>query len=239
MAKRISQLPEETAVAVGDQVPLYDVSTGTTKRSTVANLLKGATDGTLIVNQAILAKHVDLSFANAAGRDAAIPSPWEGCLIYLDDTNSYQMYDGSGWFTIAGKHKVGCRAVRSSTVSVAHAVEQTISWNSEDFDSGTMHDNSTNPDRITVPEDGDYIINAFASFAVSVAASAIRLYKNGVSLGFYYVPGSVTGAGEVSAFRTERLVAGDYITMSVFQSNGSSAARNLAQSNSYLSVQKI
>lgn len=239
MAKRISQLPEETAVAVGDQLPLYDVSTGTTKRSTLANLVAGVTDGTLMENQSILAKHVDFSFANAAGRDAAIPSPWEGCFVYLDDTNSYQLYDGAGWFTIAGKYKIGCRAIRSSTVSVAHAVEQTISWNSEDFDSGTMHDNTTNSDRITVPEDGDYIINAFASFAVSVAASAIRLYKNGVSLGFYYVPGSVTGAGEVGACRTERLVAGDYISASVFQSNGSSAARNLAQGNSFLSVQKL
>lgn len=38
MAKRISQLTEETSVATGDQVPLYDVSSGTTKRATVANL---------------------------------------------------------------------------------------------------------------------------------------------------------------------------------------------------------
>jgi hypothetical protein len=103
MAKRISQLPEETAVAVGDQLPLYDVSTGTTKRATVTNLLAGVTDGTLMENQSILAKHVDLSFADASARDAAIPSPWEGCLIYRSDLDAIETYDGSAWLTIDNK----------------------------------------------------------------------------------------------------------------------------------------
>ncbi len=67
MAKRISQLPEETSVATGDQVPIYDASTGTTKRATVTNVLAGVKDGTLIANDAILARHINWAGTGADG----------------------------------------------------------------------------------------------------------------------------------------------------------------------------
>ena len=37
------------------------------------------------------------SFANAADRTAAIPSPTEGMLTYLSDSNSFEAYDSSDW----------------------------------------------------------------------------------------------------------------------------------------------
>jgi len=58
-------------------------------------------------NQSILPEHIDLSFANAAGRDAAIPSPWQGCLVYLDDTNSIYIYDGAVWNRLSGWVELG------------------------------------------------------------------------------------------------------------------------------------
>lgn len=67
MAKRISQLPEETSVATEDQVPIYDASTGTTKRATVTNMLAGVKDGTLISNDAILARHINWAGTGADG----------------------------------------------------------------------------------------------------------------------------------------------------------------------------
>ena len=67
MAKRISQLPEETSVATGDQIPIYDASTGTTKRATVTNMLAGVKDGTLIANDAILARHINWAGTGADG----------------------------------------------------------------------------------------------------------------------------------------------------------------------------
>lgn len=227
---KTTNLNELTQADAADVLLIADLSAGQSKKITAQNLMRSLT-GVMLPN------NIDLSVADSAARAAL--TPFEGMLIYREDLDQIQTYDGSSWFTIAGKYPIGCRAVRSSTVSVAHATEQTISWNSEDYDSGTMHDNSSNPDRITVPEAGDYIIAGYAAFAVSVAASAIRFYKNGVSLGFYYVPGSVTGTGDVGAMRPERLAANDYITMSVFQSNGSSAARNLTQSQSFLEVIKV
>lgn len=42
-----------------------------------------------------------MTFADASARDTALPSPSEGMTVYLADTNQLQMYDGSGWVTIA------------------------------------------------------------------------------------------------------------------------------------------
>lgn len=173
---------------------------------------------------------------NQTDRDAIL-TPQEGMTVFRKDLNSYQTYDGASWYTHSGQYPIGCKAIRSSTISIPNATETTVTWNSEEYDSGTMHDNTTNAERIVVPEAGTYSIDAFAAFATGVAASAIRLYKNGSSLGFYYMPGSVTGFGEVSAHRVEKLAANDYIHMQVFQSSG--AAKNLTQSQAYLAVIKL
>lgn len=97
MAKRISQLPSETAPAVGDEFPFYDLSTGTTKRASLANILAGVTAGTSIANAAIKAKHVDLGVADQTARDA-ITSPWEGLTVFRKDTDAFEVYDGTNWW---------------------------------------------------------------------------------------------------------------------------------------------
>ena len=41
------------------------------------------------------------AFADASARDTAIPSPTEGMVTYLDDTNEVLKYDGSAWSSVA------------------------------------------------------------------------------------------------------------------------------------------
>lgn len=47
-----------------------------------------------LMNQSVMA------FANAAARSSAIASPIEGMLSYLEDTNTYEGYNGSAWVNI-------------------------------------------------------------------------------------------------------------------------------------------
>lgn len=72
MAKRISQLTEETSVAVGDQLPLYDASTGSTKRTTVTNLLAGITNGSLLGDNTITSEKLKNTVAFSAYSSANI-----------------------------------------------------------------------------------------------------------------------------------------------------------------------
>jgi hypothetical protein len=60
-------------------------------------------------------------FSNAAARTAAITSPVEGQLTYLEDTNQYASYNGSAWvspfgLTLIKKQTIGTAV---STVTVA------------------------------------------------------------------------------------------------------------------------
>ena len=54
-----------------------------------------------------LAERIDIvgvnPFANAAARTAAIPSPTEGMMSSLNDTDSVQRYDGAAWKPVGGK----------------------------------------------------------------------------------------------------------------------------------------
>jgi hypothetical protein len=66
-------------------------------------------------------------FSNAAARTAAITSPVEGQLTYLEDTNSYQHWDGSAWtspfgLTLVKTQNIGT-AVSSIIVSDAFTSE--------------------------------------------------------------------------------------------------------------------
>lgn len=49
----------------------------------------------------VLAEHLEKlgspKYANAAARDAAIPSPGEGDMCWVMDINVFQVHDGSSW----------------------------------------------------------------------------------------------------------------------------------------------
>jgi hypothetical protein len=49
-----------------------------------------------LMNQSVMV------FSNATARSAAITSPLEGMLTWLEDTNKYQNYNGSAWVDLGG-----------------------------------------------------------------------------------------------------------------------------------------
>lgn len=59
-----------------------------------------------------------MTFADAAARDAAIPTPSEGMVAYLEDANLFTANDGSAWKTVLATTG-GVLQVVSTTVSTA------------------------------------------------------------------------------------------------------------------------
>jgi hypothetical protein len=55
------------------------------------NVLNASELNEFLMNQSVIA------FSNATARSSAITSPIEGMITYLEDSNSYQSYDGSAW----------------------------------------------------------------------------------------------------------------------------------------------
>lgn len=46
---------------------------------------------------------------------------------------------------------VGCKVYRSAALNFTHTSQTPVAFDAEEFDTSTMHDNSTNPSRVTIP----------------------------------------------------------------------------------------
>lgn len=129
-----------------------------------------------------------------------------------------------------------CRVFHSVTQSIPDAIDTSLVFDSESYDTDSMHSTSVNTGRITINTAGLYII----SFAGGIAAAGdysnvycnIRL--NGTT---QIIPGSVIGTltdstnhGYCIASGVYKLSVGDFITVDFHQDNTANAARNLQAS---------
>jgi hypothetical protein len=71
------------------------------------------------------------------------------------------------------------RAVRSSTLSYTYTND--VAWNSEDYDTDTMHDNVTNNTRITPTTAGIYLVEFSVHFTFTGTSTTFQniINKNG------------------------------------------------------------
>lgn len=60
------------------------------------NTLNASELNTYLMNQSVM------TFANAAGRNAALSAPIEGMIAWLDDTNVFTYYNGTTWQNLVG-----------------------------------------------------------------------------------------------------------------------------------------
>lgn len=72
--------------------------------------LTGGELNTYLMNQSVM------TFASATARTAAIPSPTEGMVTYLDDTNTLYLWNGSSWQSIVSVVGAGNLLVNSNFV---------------------------------------------------------------------------------------------------------------------------
>ena len=119
------------------------VTVGTAGGTTGAMLLNGTTSGT-----------VTLSVADAAGT-------WTMKLPTSAGTNGYVLTtDGAGntsWTNNLASD-ISCRIRQSSGQSITLNTLTALNFDTEDFDTDTMHDNVTNNTRITFATTGKYLV---------------------------------------------------------------------------------
>jgi len=155
------------------------------------------------------------SFGYTAAQDKALP--YDVVQKCMDGVNALETAFISG--------QARCSAFHNTTQSLTDSTETALSFNSEDFDVGTLHDTSTNNSRITVPASnaGVYLAVGAAGFAPSATGLRyIVLRKNGTTkLAMVTMPSNTAGSGtiiQVSACLS--LAVADYIEVIAFQSSG-------------------
>jgi hypothetical protein len=140
---------------------------------------------------------------------------------------------------------ISCRATQSSGTSIWLGSWWVIWFNTEAYDTSTIHDNVTNNSRLTIPswQDGKYAIVWQAWFATSIANNKwVRILKNWTEIARNFVgtSTSLTTVGEPVVFNVStqiNMVATDYVELSVYNSSGS--ANTTDTTHTHFEIQRV
>src|ERR1044072_384655 len=130
-----------------------------------------------------------------------------------------------------------CRVYNSSAESIADHTLVTVTFNSERYDTDTMHSTSVNAGRITVKTAGLYVV----SFSGEMAAANDYTYVGALLIlnGVTYIASHFTRSdGGVAPPRftvttTYKFAVNDYVEVHIWQDNAANTARHLNASGNY------
>jgi len=116
-----------------------------------------------------------------------------------------------------------CEAYRSADQTIGNASFTSVTWDSETFDTASIHDTSTNSDRFTLVRDGMWLVVAqinFVSNATGTRRARLRFNDSStLSQSYFY-----TASGDTARFTTSAIVytdtTTDYVSLQVFQNSG-------------------
>lgn len=131
------------------------------------------TDDTNAIQNAIVDAKGDLIGATAADTPARLAVGTNGHVLTADSTEA----TGLKWSALPD---ISCR-VYAGTATNLSTTFASIAFNTENFDTDTMHDNATNNSRITIKTAGKYHVGGQANTTAN-QAFGLRLLVNGGSL---------------------------------------------------------
>lgn len=191
-----------------------------------------ATWGNNVRNRAIM------RYASATARDSAVPSPGEGEVCYLEDTNDLVVYNGSSWekFLLEGdvysetevdtwrdNQSQGVYAYRSSTLGIGNATVSNLVPNTESYDDWGGWASTPNPERIYDDGAGYYIAQMQVNFAAN--SSGYRQAQITVSGTVVAVTRQAADTADTTALNlvwVGTLNGSQYVSFQVYQDSGGS-----------------
>lgn len=172
----------------------------------------------------------DLAVGTGADTASKLTVGTNGYVLTADSAQS----TGVKWASATPTY-VGCKVTRTATQSISTASITAVQWDSESggWDTATMHDNSTNNTRITVPTTGKWLLQASIVFAASGSGTEryAEFYLNATTRlegSDFAFSGSTNTFGMIQM--TASLTASDYVEVRVYQDSG--GALNILQSAS-------
>lgn len=129
-----------------------------------------------------------------------------------------------GPFIVAGGagYTNGARVYNNADISVANGALVALTFNTERFDTDTIHDTGTNTGRLTCKTAGVYLITANIAFDVnSTGHRDVYLRVNGTTIMAATVQPALALAGNIIVCSTHySLAVNDYVEVVVYQNSG-------------------
>jgi len=118
-----------------------------------------------------------------------------------------------------------CEAYKSAAQSISGGSWQDVTWDSETFDTASIHDTSTNTERFTLVRDGLWLVVAKVVFASnSTGDRRGRLLLNGAGASTLSQVNLHTASGNTTRFTVQTLAytstTTDYVGLQVYQDSG-------------------
>lgn len=144
-----------------------------------------------------------------------------------------------GTGTNIGQAVTGARVNRNAVQSIPTGVTTDLIFNQQIYDTEGYHDLVTNPERLTIPEDGFYVIDALARWADNTTGDrAVQIVLNGVNSLAISRDEAGNGATRRLHVSTSYLLnAGDYVTCAVFQNSGGNL--DVQTASTFFSIVKV
>lgn len=150
--------------------------------------------------------------------------------LYAKTDGRVYSKDDAGVEYEVSQRTVGARVHNNAPITLTTGVPTALTFNSERFDSGSVHSTSVNTSRLTAPVAGTYDIKGHASFAAN--ATGVRnldIRLNGTTVIASQLQPAASGIiTTVSVPTTYQLAANDYVELVAFQSSGGDLNVNAA-----------
>ena len=154
--------------------------------------------------------------------DARIPIGANDTVLTADSTQSL----GLKWATPTGASFVGAKTYFATTLPViSNNSTTTVNWDGELWDTDSIHDLSTNTSRFTIPAGkGGYwqVVCGIFWPSNNTRERQLRINVNGTNTNRTIINSPPTGSWIQQCTNTLKLVATDYITISLYQNSGGS-----------------
>lgn len=128
-----------------------------------------------------------------------------------------------------------CRVTHSVNQSIADNTETTVAFDTETFDTNSMHDPAVSNSRITFSTAGIYVVQFSGRFEAGTDYDYLqtRLRLNGatvIALTSSHADTTASFEQGVDIMTLYKFAAADYVEVRVYQDNAANAARNLLAS---------
>jgi hypothetical protein len=197
-----------------------------------------AQDDSNAIQNAIVDAKGDLIGATAADTPARLAVGTNGQVLTADSTAA----TGLAWTTISTSPTfVGASVTKSAAQTISNNTTTVLSWNGEQFDTNTFHDNSTNNSRMTIPSGkaGKYAVSSVIRWVGnSTGRRKILIYKNGVEA-LVVESGASVDATSVAAYLVMDLAEADYVEIYANQTSGGNLNVYETALGSYFQIQYL
>ena len=192
----------------------------------------GGTSGTVTITNSMATEITaagDIIIGTGSGTFDNLPIGTTGQVLTADTTVSpYKVK----WAAAGGSSTfVGCSVYQSTGQSLSNEVLTALTWDSEDYDTDSIHSTSSNTSRFTVPsgKGGKWLLNVHIGWVGGGGAGyrGIRHYKNGGTDSYVYNYTSGVGIATEYSIVLD-LSAADYIEIYGDQSSGGSLSTTSA-----------